>query len=179
MRKLVASIRFANFNFMALGDVQIQSQGAFGYPGSEIYNVAASATLILAGEPVAVTLGNSTGKVVAPLATNAPVVGTDYMVGIAATTSTNTASAAGTVQVTLLQPGMKYLCSPKVAASWDTQAEYDALVGARVLFDLTTGVYTVLATDGATSGLVVQPLNIAEVPGKVCFAIRNGVSNLS
>ena len=163
---------------MALGDVTLFDNPAFGYPGSEPYAVAASATTIKAGEPVIVQLGTS-GTVVAALATGAPLVGTDYMVGIAATTSTNTATAAGTVQVSKLVPGMTFLCSPKVAATWATQALYNALVGYRVLFDLTSSSYTILAADSASNGLVVAPLNITEVPGKVRFAIRNAASYLA
>ena len=164
---------------MALGDITIYSENAFGYPGDDVFSVAASATTIKAGEPVSKPLGNSAGAVVAPLATNKPVVATDFMAGIAATTSTNTAGAAGTVRVTKLVPGVSYLIAPNSSAAYDTQAEYDALVGARVLFDLTTGVYTILASDGATSGLVVEPLDISKFPGKVRFSIRAGVSYLA
>jgi len=71
------------------------------------------------------------------------------------------------------------MISPKVAASWDTQAEYDALVGKRVLLDLTTGSYTILAVDGATSGCVISPLDTSKYPGKVAFEFRAGVSVLS
>lgn len=164
---------------MALGDIQIYSDGAFGYPGDDEFAVAASATTIKAGEPVVKALGNSSGSVVAPASTNAPQVGTDYMAGIAATTSTNTASVAGTVKVTKLVPGMTYLIAPKVAATWNTQAEYDALVGARVLLDLTAGVYTILATDGAGNGCVVEPLDVSKFPGKVRFSIRAGANYLA
>lgn len=162
-----------------LGDILIYDEGAFGYPGDEEFAVAASATFIYPGEPVAKALGNSTGNVVAPAATATPVVGTNYYAGIAATTSTNTSGAAGTVKVTKLVPGVTYLCAPTVAASWDTQSEYDALVGARVRFTLSGGVYTVDATDNSTYGLVVEPLDIARYPGKVRFSIRSGVSYLS
>ncbi len=158
---------------MALGDITVLSEGAFGYPGSVQFAVAASATLIYPGEPVLKALGSA---VVAPAATNTPVVATDFWAGIAETTSTNTAGAAGTVQVMQMLPGMTYLIAPKVAATWDTQAEYDALVGDRVLIDLTTGTYTILASDGATYGLVIAPLDIAKYPGKVAFTIREAVS---
>lgn len=161
---------------MSLGDITLYDEGAFGGAGSTPFGVAASATLINAGEPVQKTLGNSTGKVVTPAATNFPAVGTDYFAGIAATTSTNTASAAGTVQVLKPVPGQTYLIAPKVAATWDTQAEYDALVGARVLIDLTGGVYTILASDSATNGCVVEPLDIAKYPGKVRFSMRSGAN---
>ncbi len=161
---------------MALGDVTFYESGSVGSPTAIKLPVDASATLILAGEPVSTTLGTDT---VGPLATNKPVVGTDFMCGIAATTSTNTASVIGTVDVFVLQKGVSYLCAPLTAATWDTQAEYDELVGARVLFDLTTGVYTITASDGATSGLVVLPLDIKKFPGKVRFAIRQAADWLA
>lgn len=164
---------------MALGDITFYDSAVPGLPASERYAVAASATLINAGEPVAKALGNSTGSVVAPAATNTPVVATDFYAGIAATTSTNTASAAGTVQVFVMDTRQTYLIAPKVTATWDTQAEYDALVGARVLLDLTAGVYTILASDGATSGCVVMPLTIDKFPSKVRFTFRNGVNYLT
>lgn len=144
--------------------------------GSRVMNVAAAATTINPGEPVAQSLGAAT---VTAMATNKPVVGTDYLVGIAATTSTQTASAAGTVQVVPLVPGQTFLMSPNSTAAFDTQAEYDALVGDRVLIDLTGTTYTLLATDGSTYGCVILPMLITENPGKVLFTFRNAVSYLS
>lgn len=143
---------------------------------SKPYPVAASATIIYPGDPVVVTLGS---PAVTLMATNKPVVATDYLVGIAVSVSTNTATAAGTVQVVPIDSGDELLISPKVAASFDTQAEYDALVGARVLLDLTAGKYTILAADGATYGCVIKPLNIKEYPNKVAFSFRAGCSYLS
>jgi hypothetical protein len=161
---------------MATGDIQFYEISAMQLNGAKKANVAAGATAINPGEPVAATLGGTT---VTALATNKPVVGTDYMIGISTSTSTQTASVAGTVDYIPLQAGLTYIISPKVAATWDTQAEYDALVGKRVLFDLTTGSYTILASDSATSGLVIAPLDISKYPGKVAFYIRNGVNVLS
>lgn len=158
---------------MANGDITILDQSTMAGIGARRFLVAASATLINAGEPVTKALG---AAVVTPMATNKPVVATDFLAGIAATTSTNTAGAAGDVWVNPLVPGVIYLMAPKVAATWNTQALYDALVGARVLIDLTSSVYTILATDGATSGCVVEALDIAKYPGKVAFSIRNAVS---
>ncbi len=158
-----------------LGDIQFYEE-INGYQGDDSYAVAASATLIYPGEPVAKALG---GAAVTPAATNTPVVATDFFAGIATTTSTNTASVAGKVSVSKFVPGVTYLIKPAVAATWDTQSEYDALVGDRVLLDLTTGTYTILATDGATNGCVVMPLDISKFPGKVRFAFRNGVNYLS
>lgn len=156
-----------------LGDIQIYDGAAFGYPGDNVFTISSGANAsINAGEPVAKPLG--VAGTVSALATNKPVVATDFLAGIAATTSTDTTTTAGTVRVTKPDELLSYLISPKVAATWNTQAKYDALVGSRVLFDLTSGVYTILATDGSTNGLIVEPLDIAKFPGKVRFSIRQG-----
>ncbi len=169
---------------MAQGDfVLLENSGANGGRGARLYNVAAG-TPIYAGEPVAQALG---GASVYPALTNTPTVGTDYYVGFAATNSTNTATAAGTVNVTPLSTALTYLGNPDVAATWDTQAEYDALVGDRVLIKNsvsvtgtpTSGTYTVLATDSANNGCVVQTLNVFEYPGKVAFAVRGAANYLA
>lgn len=161
---------------MAIGDIKKLNPGVFGTTGTKRYAVAAAATAILPGEPVAKALGGAT---VTAAATNTPVVATDFFAGIAATASTQTASVAGTVDVYPLIPNEVYLIKPNAPTSWDTQAEYDALVGDRVLIDLTTGSYTILATDGATSGCVIEPLDISLYPGKVAFSFRNGVNYLA
>lgn len=160
-----------------LGNIQIYDEGAYGYPGDEEYAVASGTTAsITAGTPVLKALG---GAAVSAATTNMPVVATDFFAGIAASTSTETASLAGTVKVTKMSPMLTYLIAPKVTATWDTQAEYDALVGDRVLLDLTSSTWTILASDSATSGCVVMPLNIAKHPGMVRFAFRAGVSYLT
>lgn len=165
---------------MALGDIQSFKNGSFGAPGSVQFKVASGTTAsINPGEPVAKTLGNSTGNVVSSDATSAQVVGTDYLAGISETTSTETASAAGVVDVTPLVGGQQWLISPTTAASWDTQSEYDALVGARVLIQKSAGIYTILASDSANNGCVVQPLDISKYPGKVAFSFRNGLNYLA
>lgn len=162
---------------MAANDIVIYDEASFGYPGDEEYVVAAgSASSIKVGEPVSKPLGSS---VVAALATSKPVVATDFLAGIAASTSTDTASATGKVKVTKLVPGLTFLISPKTSTSWDTQAEYNALVGARVTLDLTSSTWTINATDGATNGCVIMPLDISKFPGKVRFAFRNGVTYLT
>lgn len=162
---------------MALNDITIYNEGTFGFPGSTNFATAtATATAIKAGEPVAKALA---GTVVTALATSKPVVGTDYLAGIAATSSTETATVTGTVQVTKITDGVSYLIAPKVASAWTPQSAYDALVGARVTFDLTTGTYTINSTDAIGNGLVVEPLEIAKYPGKVRFSIRNGVNYLA
>lgn len=160
---------------MARGDIKVLEQSSMTGRGSRKYNVAAGATAIYAGEPVVRALGATSVTV---MATNSPQVGTHYVVGIAQTDSTHTASANGTVEVLPLDSGTTYLISPKVAATWNTQTEYDDLVGDRVLIDLTNGSYTILATDGAGYGCVVMPLDVDKYPGKVAFAFRKSASDL-
>jgi hypothetical protein len=138
--------------------------------GSLSYNVAAGATTINPNEPIARALGATTCTA---LATNKPVVGTDYILGISTSTSTQTASVAGKVQYTPLLPGQVWIISVKVATDINTQAKYDALVGKRVLIDLTSGTYTLLSADGATYGCVIMPMNITENPNKIAFSFRN------
>lgn len=159
---------------MALGDITIYDEAQFGYPGDEEY-IDTSRTAIYAGEPVVKVLGNTSGYYVDAAATGTPLVGTDYMAGIAATS----AAVSTKVRVTKLTPGVSYLCAPLTAANWDTQAKYDALVGSRVLFDLTSSTYTIGHTDATDNGLVVLPLNIARYPKKVRFAIRKAVNYLA
>ncbi len=168
---------------MALGDLIELENNSPGGRGGRLHNVAAG-TPIYAGEPVGRLLGAVT---VFPPLTSTPVSGTDYYAGVATTSSTNTASAAGTVNVIPLTPQITYLANPDAPTSWDTQAEYDALVGKRVLLKNsvsvtatpTSGTYTILATDSTNNGCVVQAMNIGEHPGKVAFAFRGGVSDLA
>lgn len=141
-----------------------------------------TAASINAGEPVGKTLGS---QYVATLATNKPVVGTDFMAGISTSTSNETASVAGTVEVTPVTNAYIWLISPKVPATFGqaqgapSQTTYNALVGARVLLDKTNGVYTLLAADGSTNGCVVENLDITKYPGKVAFTFRGGLSYLA
>lgn len=169
---------------MSLGDFTVlEGSSANGSRGSRLYNVGTAAVQILAGEPVTRTVtGATVVRMYGPTGITGvgqPVVGTDYVVGIAQTSSTQTSTVVGTVDVLPVNSGVTFLANPNVAASWDTQAEYDALVGHRVLIDLTSGAYTVLAADATTSGLVVMPLDIAKYPGKVAVAFRAGLSDVN
>lgn len=160
---------------MARNDIVLASPVRHGVVRRHVV-AAGAATTILAGEPVMKTLGSAA---VIPATNNKPVVATDFFVGIAMSDSTDTVAAAGYVDVCEIDPRDVWSIKPKVAATWDTQAEYDALVGDRVLLDLTTASWTILATDGATSGCVIQPLNDINVfPGRVLFSFRAGVSYL-
>ncbi len=169
---------------MALGDLIILEQNEKGGRGGRLYNVAAG-TLIYAGDPVQhIVVGDVT---VVPNVTSTPVVGTSgvegLFCGVATTNSTNTASAAGTVLVMPVEAGITYLANPDAPTSWDTQSEYDALVGKRVLLKnssaVAAGTYTLLASDSAANGCVVMAMNINEHPGKVAIAFRTRTSSNS
>ena len=173
---------------MAAGDLIILEQVSEMGRGGRLYNVAAG-TPIYAGEPVQIRAVG--GIVVEPNLTSTPTCSTTagvegLFVGVATTNSTNTTTAAGTVNVLPVNSGTTYLANPDVAATWDTQAEYDALVGKRVLLKNsvtvtatpTSGTYTLLASDSANNGCTVQAMNIALYPAKVAIAFRTGTSNL-
>ena len=161
-----------------------------GGRGGRLYNVAAG-TAILAGEPV--QLRAVGGIVVEPALTSTPVVSSaagveGLMVGVATTNSTNTSTAAGTVEVVPVNSDITYIIAPAVAATWTPQATYDALVGKRVLLQNSTtvsataqnvGTYSILASDSAYNGCTVQALDISKYPGKVAFSFRNGSSNVA
>lgn len=174
---------------MALGDLTILEASQRGSRGARLYNVA-SGTPILAGEPVQIrAVGN---VVVEPSLTSTPVVSNSagvegLFVGVAQTNSTNTATAAGVVYVLPTSSDTTWLIAPTVPSSWDTQAEYDALVGKRVTLNNSTtpsataqniGSYTVNASDSANNGVSIQAISIANYPGKVAIAFRKGTSNL-
>lgn len=144
-----------------------ENSGGFTTGGSVKYLVPSGTTAsINAGEPVEKLAGANGVKA---LVTNAPTT-TDRIVGIAASASTETASVSGTVDVIPVNDSQIWLIAPKVAASWNTQTLYNANVGKRVLIDLTTGTYTILAADGASNGCIVEFLDISRYPGMVAFS---------
>jgi hypothetical protein len=100
---------------------------------------------------------------------------TDFIAGLSTSESTDTAGAAGSVEIMPILPGMVFLGNPKVAADWNTQSEYDDLVGNQVRLDTTAaGVQTIINdTHGATYGIIIEPLDLAAYPGKVAFSIRS------
>lgn len=159
---------------MATGDITpYENANASKMGGTLKYKVTANSTgsngsvsRINPGEPVTKVAG-AAGVLAA--ANNAPTT-TLRIVGVAMSTSTETASVDGTVDVLPAAPGQLWLIKPKVAASWDTQAEYNALVGSRVLIDNTAGTYTILAADGASQGCIVEYLDISRYPGLVAFS---------
>ncbi len=81
----------------------------------------------------------------------------DRFTGIAKSTSTETASVDGSVEVWLPLPGLIYSGKAKTASTADTQAEIDALSGKRVLFDLTSTTWSIdaAATDAVANCVVI------------------------
>lgn len=169
---------------MAAGDIVIYRQAsAGGGSGSRTINVVASANVINPGEPVLIVAGasavlpNQSNNLLTVPSPFVPynVAGTG-LVGIAETKSTNTSTAAGTVEVVPVNPGTVWMINVKVSADISTQAKYDALVGKRVLIDLTSGNYTMLSSDSALNGCIIQPSNIVQNPGKILFTFAPGVA---
>ena len=158
---------------MPLNDILFVSGPVFSPNGAEKWVVAAAATAIYPGDPVIMTLGATSVTV---MATNSPVVTTASVVGIATTTSTQTSTAAGEVYVQRVLPGQVWSIKQNSTAAWDTQAEYTALVGHRVLIDLTGGSYTILASDSAANGCVVLYKDVNMEKNRTYFSFRSGCS---
>lgn len=153
---------------MAVNDIiPFENSNSLGMNGTLKFLVAAAATAINPGEPVQKLAGAAS---VTAMLTNSPST-TNRIVGVAMSTSTQTASVAGTVDVIPACPGQIWLISPKVAAGFtDTQANYNTQVGKRVLIDLTSGTYTILAADGASNGCIVEWNDLSRYPGKVAYS---------
>lgn len=157
----------ATGNIVPFENTHISMGGAIKYKvTANSVGSSGSVSRINPGEPVTKVAG-AAGVLAA--ATNAPTT-TLRIVGVASSTSTETASVDGTVDVIPATPGQLWLITPNSTTAWDTQAEYNALVGARVLIDNTTGTYTILATDSASNGCIVEYLDITRYPGKVAFS---------
>jgi hypothetical protein len=97
---------------------------------------------------------------VTPIVTGDLTIETDTMlVGLAADDSTNTSAAAGYVNAYMLLPGVIYEAFCTTAASADTQAEIDAMIGDRVTFTISAttvaGNWSIDTTDSADSAFVV------------------------
>ena len=77
--------------------------------------------------------------------------------GISKSDSTETATVAGSVTLWLPLPGMIYMGNAKTASDFNTAALVNAHVGRRVVFDLTSTVWSVdtAASDASTNGLVI------------------------
>lgn len=168
---------------MARGDI-------FIYRGqSPLFSATASvasgtSASIQAGNPT--TPAGATGSVTGVVALSADdsptTVGTAtnvHFAGLSKSDSTETASAAGNVQLWAPMPGILYGAKAKSAAAVDTAAEIIALLNKRVFLDLTTGAWTVdtAATDAITNGVIIYGGDPAA--NQVFFAISPMVTVFS
>lgn len=138
-----------------------------------IYNQVSYATtlgtnaVVAAGTASSIDRGTPTFAANATATTNwtgAVRIGTDgegttaqRFTGIAKSVSTDTASAAGTVELWLPLPGLIYAGFAKTASTADTAAEIAALFGKHVVFDLTSTDWTVdaAATDAQANCVTI------------------------
>ena len=150
--------------------IPFEASNAAKQAGTLKYAVQAGAvTTILAGNPVQKAAG---AAYVLPAATAFPTT-TLRVVGVAMSNSTDTVSYDGTVDVIPATNGQLWLAQPTVAATWNTQAKYNALIGSRVLLAFTATNnpgYTIGSSDGASNGCIVEYLDIAKYPGMVAFS---------
>lgn len=168
---------------MALGDITLFSDPTNVAGGSRPYQVVSggSPPAVNAGEPVSKVLG-SQYVIIMPNAK--PVVADANTVGVSATTSSETSTADGTVQVIPIDPRVVWSISPQTAATYGVgttpnQTMYNALVGARVVFQVTTGTWKILSTDSSGNGLVIEASDVSRNLGKVNFSFRMANSYLA
>lgn len=125
--------------------IQILNELSPAYAVSGAIVAAGGVSTIEAGTPTkaadAVSAGPWTGAVVPMVDGNGTTA--QRFTGIAKSTSTDTASVAGTVDLYLPLPGLFYSAFAKTSTTFDTQAEVDANFGKGVFFDLTSTTWTV------------------------------------
>jgi len=138
---------------MSVSKIDIRIQ----YPLVDVYSLAAtvasgSVASINAGEP---TIKSTSGNVV-DMATTQPTTSQDFT-GIAKTTSTDTASAAGAVTLYFPFPGLVYDAVAATASAANTAALIAALMWKRVTFTKTSATFTVntAASDSTANGLEI------------------------
>ncbi len=140
---------------MALNDIKIHEQIYNSVP-TRVWQTEANTTVVKAGELVKVKAAGSKYAIIC--ADGDGVIGTTLgIIGVAATTGTQTASADGTIAVYEALPGIVYEAPAKSAAAANTAAEILALQGKRVPLDVTAGVFSVdtAAADNANNALLI------------------------
>ena len=161
---------------MAKGNIRVVDPAGTSLP-VWTWQTEAAATDIKAGEPV--KLKSAGSPYVIPFADGDPVIGTTtQVIGIAKSDSTHTATADGSIDVYMPLPGVVYGVKALTAAGVDTQSELNALVGDRVVLDLTSSTYTIdaAAADGATKGVQIVGGVVTNAVGEVYFTLRPGAT---
>lgn len=176
---------------MAKNDFSLLSPPSTGARSTRLFLVAPGTTSsINAGEFVIKTPGTGSGKYAAAFTASSatqPAVGTDFIAGFAMSTSTETTTATGFIEVMEVAPDMVFQGNPKTAANFgltsgsQSQATYNNQVGKRVLIDVTSGVHTVLSTDTwsvatGKNGLIVEYSDVTQFPGKVTFKLNGNLN---
>lgn len=138
---------------MSAGDFRIKNTPANGVAFGYRRIVASGTTAsINVGEP---TKEGSSGAVA--IMADGEGTTSQRFSGLSKSVSTETASVAGEVYVYIPFPGIIYDGRPKTAGNANTQAKIDALMGKRVVFDLTSGAWTIdtAAADAIGNGVVI------------------------
>lgn len=119
------------------------------------YIVASGTTASIApGVPAKITTSDGSVAGVAAVMVDADgIVTGQRFVGLGKGTSTETASVAGIIDAWVPVPGILYRGYAKTAGTATTQALINALMGKKVIFDLTSSNWTV---DTATSDALVN-----------------------
>lgn len=136
--------------------IQNETDPRFAIPG--VLVAAGGVATIAAGTPTKgadATAASWTGAVI-PMV-DADGTASQRFTGIAKSDSTETASVAGAVTLWLPLPGYVYASKSKSLTATDTQAEITALFGKRVIFDLTSSLWSVdtAAADAAANMVVI------------------------
>ena len=131
---------------MALGDISVADPAGQHFPPARTFRTEAGATTINAGEPC--KIGGTGNNYVIPLADGDPEISADVVVGVASSTSDETAALDGTVNVLLPLPGVVFRCAATTPGNIDTDAELLAILNDRVTFDLAASIYTVDENEG-------------------------------
>lgn len=163
---------------MSTGDIYVKDPGGFNSLPVQTWQVLGNtATVINPGEPVKV--GAAGSKYALAITDGEGVIGTSVAeIGLATKASTQTATVDGTVDVQLFMPGAIYAGKAKSSTAANTTAKILALQGKRVIWDLTTGVYTVdtAASDNANNALLI--VGGDPTSNTVFFIVRTNITLL-
>lgn len=165
---------------MAKNDVEIVSTGGYLNVPVKTFKVqdrtTSSDTAIYAGEPVKILAGEG-GNYAGHLATGDPEYGTDIMIGITKSDSTETSTADGTVDVYMPLPGVVYRGNAHTPANIDTEAKALALWFDTVTFDLTGTTFTVNENEGSDENVHgLRMIDFDVDKGTIDFIIKTNVT---
>jgi len=134
-----------------MGPFQLVSKQADSHISWDRTVASGAANSISRGEPTK----ESSGAVA--IMADAEGTTTERFSGIAKSESTDTVAAAGRVLTYIPFPGIIYSGKPKTAGAANSQADLDAFMGNRVIFDLTSTTWTIdtAASDAIGNAVVI------------------------